>query len=287
MNRRQIQETRGETPCASWHILQAPPHPSLACYINEYQGYAGWSPQPLLRRELPMPGIPVIANFGASFAMVDPKTRRRAGKLGSFVAGLHNHYVLIESTGTDLCLQINLTPIGAHRFLHTPMADLTNRTIELTDILGAKTGNLVERLATASTWAQRFDLLDTIFAARIQGAREASPEVSWAWQQLSTSQGRIRVGELTRETGWSRKRLAARFREQIGVPPKAIGRVMRFQHALELFSPDNATSAVEIAYVCGYTDQAHMINEFQALAGATPRELVRLGVEPAVGIVEA
>ena len=29
-----------------------------------------------------------------------------------------------------------------------------------------------------------------------------------------------------------------------------------------------------------------MINEFKSLAGATPRELMSLGAEPAIGIVE-
>ena len=286
MRERPKQESSGETDSASWQVIKAPPHVSLAPYINEYQGYAGRSSAPLRRRELPMPGVPLIINFGAPFAMVDPETGRRVGKHGSFVAGLHNRFVLVDSTGTDLCLQVNLTPIGAHRFLRASMGNLTDQTIELADLLGPRAGGLIDCLASAPTWDRRFDLLDTIFAERIYDAREASPEVVWAWQQLTATHGQIRIGELTRETGWSRKRLAARFREQIGIPPKALGRVMRFQRALELLSPESTAPAIEVAYACGYADQAHMINEFQALGGATPRELMRMGAEPAVGIVE-
>ena len=233
-----------------------------------------------------MPGIPLIINFGSPFDMIDPETGCSLGKRSSFVAGLHNSYVLVDSTGADLCLQINLTPIGAHRFLRTTMAELTDRTIELTDVLGDSARNMIDRMASVPNWYERFDLLDAIFLKRIEDAREASPEVTWAWQRLSAAHGSVRITDLTDEIGWTRKRLVARFREQIGLPPKAIGRVMRFQRALELLSAERSCNSIDVAYSCGYTDQAHMIKEFRSLAGATPKELMHLGAEPAVGIVE-
>ena len=168
-----------------------------------------------------MPGIPVIINFGAPFDMIDPETGRSTGKRGSFVAGLHNRYVLVDSSGIDLCLQIKFTPIGAHRFFRTSMDALADRTIELADVLGTAATSLMDRLASARDWGDRFDLLDTILIERTaQAGDDAYPEVTWAWQQLSNTHGLVRISELTDAIGWSCKRLGARFREQIGLSPE-------------------------------------------------------------------
>ncbi len=286
MSGRKARVMQGETLVASWYVIEASPHPALSASIKHYQGYAGRTSAPLRRRELPMPGVPVIINFGAPFDMIDPETGRSTGRRGSFVAGLHNRYVLVDSSGIDLCLQINFTPIGAHRFFRTSMDALTDRTIELADVLGTAATSLIDRLASARDWGDRFDLLDTILIERTAQARDPNPEVTWAWQQLSDTHGLVRISELTDAIGWSRKRLVARFREQIGLPPKTVGRVMRFQRALELSGVQPPSRAIDVAYTCGYADQAHMINEFKSLAGATPRELISLGAEPAIGIVE-
>ena len=38
---------------------------------------------------------------------------------------------------------------------------------------------------------------------------------------------------MAEELGWSHKHLIAQFRDQLGTPPKRLGRVLRFQRAIE------------------------------------------------------
>ena len=80
------------------------------------------------------------------------------------------------------------------------------------------------------------------------------------------------MGALCEELGWSRRRLVARFREEIGLPPKAVARLFRFEHALEL--ADGGAGWAEVAVAAGYYDQAHLINEFRSITGITPRQYV-------------
>ena len=96
----------------------------------------------------------------------------------------------------------------------------------------------------------------------------------------------MRIADITATLGWSRKRLVAGFREQVGVPPKTLGRVLRFHHALELLSGTGGPAA-EIAAACGYADQAHMIREFRAVSGLTPGAMASRGWPRSDSLVEA
>jgi AraC-like DNA-binding protein len=80
------------------------------------------------------------------------------------------------------------------------------------------------------------------------------------------------VGALAGEVGWSRKHLINRFRDQVGLSPKVMARVLRFHRAVDLLA-HGVPSYVDVAVTCGFYDQAHMNREFRALAGCTPGEL--------------
>jgi AraC-like DNA-binding protein len=75
---------------------------------------------------------------------------------------------------------------------------------------------------------------------------------------------------LAQETGYSRRHFGERFRDAIGVPPKATARVFRFERACRLLA-DRRPSLARIAIACGYYDQAHLTREWNALAGCSPR----------------
>ncbi|HTZ62791.1 MAG TPA: helix-turn-helix transcriptional regulator [Solirubrobacteraceae bacterium] len=82
------------------------------------------------------------------------------------------------------------------------------------------------------------------------------------------SHGRLRVSDLTSELGCSRKHLAARFREHVGLPPKVYARMLRFRRATDLLSAGQ--SIAETAAECGYYDQPHLDRDFREFAGTTP-----------------
>jgi AraC-like DNA-binding protein len=214
----------------------------------------------------------VILNFGPAFRLAGPDAPWC--ERSSFVAGVHDRYALDASTGASYCLQVDLTPIGAHRFLGLPMDELANRVVDLDDVLGAFGRRLTERLDALPDWDARFALLDRAIADRIDRAREPSAGVVWAYGRLVASGGNAGIGALASELGWSRRRLVRSFREQVGMPPKTIARLLRFERALELLGSEDVGLA-ELAFRCGYFDQAHLARDVRSFADATPGELAR------------
>ena len=109
--------------------------------------------------------------------------------------------------------------------------------------------------------------------AAIESGPTPSLAVDHAWRKLSRSFGRASIGELARDVGWSHRHLSARFREQVGLPPKALARVLRFERALNFLRGVRPRPLAEVALAARYYDQAHLNREFRALAGCTPTEL--------------
>lgn len=249
--------------------------PRLRGIVHEYWGYAERTGGPLRRRELPSAGIVFIVNLGEPLIVAQPGAEPHAiPGGGGFVAGLHETYTLTETSGSQEGIELRLSPLAAYRLLGQPMDALANRSVALDDLFGAWAGELGERLLAAPGWEERFAALDRALAARLHGVRSPDPEVAWVWRQLVASGGRAAIAALRDELGWSPKRLIARFREQVGVPPKQAARLLRFKAAVSTLG---ATSPAwsDVAQRCGYADQAHLIHEFRRFAGDTPEGLMR------------
>jgi len=241
--------------------LRRPPAVALQRHVTSYYGFREQTPEPLRRREGPGRDIVVVVSFGEEW-LIDQERHT------SFVGGLRETQVTTEHEGRSHGMQIDLAPLAAHMLFGFPLDALANAVVPLEDALAEP--SLPERLYLAGTWSARFDLLDRVLAARLSAAPPVRPELIWAWRKLCAAQGDIRIGELTEELGWSRRRLVARFREQIGLPPKAVARLLRFEHARELGRRSVRPDWTRIALECGYYDQSHLINDFRAVTGTTP-----------------
>ena len=198
-----------------------------------------------------------------------------AGRHG-FVAGLYDGYADVASTGRAHCMQVDFTPLGAHRFFALPMRELTGQTVAL-DEVGAF-DDLTHQLYDAPDWAARFALLDRFVRRRLAATAAPSPPIAWAWRQLASSGGRVRVAALAGEIGWSRKHLAQRFSIEVGAGPKTVGRILRFTGARRAIDAGIGAGGMDWAGLAadwGYADQAHLIREFHAMAGVTPADYAR------------
>jgi AraC-like DNA-binding protein len=233
------------------------PHPALRGSVSRYVGFREETPDPVERREGPGCHVVVIISFGDEWT-IDGE------RLTTFVGGLRDRQVATRHEGRSHGIHIDLVPPAAHRLLRVPLAELAYAQVPLEDVLDEPL--LEERLAEEPSWEARFALLDEVFARR----DAVSTEVDWAWRTIVESGGNMRVNALAEELGWSRKRLAARFREEVGVPAKTLARTARFERALSLAEGPEPPDWSRLARDCGYYDQSHLINEFRSFTGRTP-----------------
>jgi AraC-like DNA-binding protein len=258
-------------------VRRRPARPLTGLVIG-YHGYLIDLTRPRVRLEIPCGTVTALIVFegGLRLHRAGPGAAT-ARTHGSLVSGLRTTATIGEHAGRLHGIEITLSPLGAYRLLGIPMSHLTDSFADLVEILGPSSASLVDRLHSLPHWADRFDLLDAVLTARLEGPRSSSPQVSpqvrqALWQLRRTPPpGGLRT--IAEEIGWSERHLRTRFHEEVGLPPKAMARVLRLQRALRLQLQGHDTA--QVAALGGFHDQAHLANEFKAMTGHTLSQFTR------------
>jgi AraC-like DNA-binding protein len=214
--------------------------------------------------------VPLVISFGAPFSIALGRKPAAGDDYASFTSGLFPGHVVINSTGDSACVQVDFTPLGAYRFFGLPMHELSGRMVGLEDLADRDIALLRRQLEDREDWTARLDLAENFVLERLRGRRPLSPAVASAYRELAFCHGNVRIETIAARLDWSRKHLSQRFQEEIGLPPKVIARMLRFNRTLDLAARHGPADWADLAAECGYADQAHLTREFAEFAGTTP-----------------
>jgi AraC-like DNA-binding protein len=262
------------------------PAEALTGYVAGYTGYRQAGGAPGLHRGLPSPYLTVILTLDDPLVMAaHPDPRQPGGRFDALVGGLHATPALITHDGRQSGVQLMFSPLGARALLGVPAGELAAIDVHAADLLGGFADELLDRVRAAPGWPERFAVLDRLLTCRLQRAREStaqaepSAQVRQAWRRL-TRHPEQDVAGLAAEVGWSRRHLAHRFGVEVGLTPKQVARVVRFDGCRRDLArrvgrggPGPGSGRIRLAEVAaqhGYYDQSHLDREFGALAGCPP-----------------
>ena len=194
----------------------------------------------------------------------------------SFVVGMLTTPLVVGAAGRVDTMAVRFRPGGAYPFLGLPLAELTDRFVDLDDLWGRdEAQRLWIALAAATDEATRVAVISRALIDRA-AAFQPDPLTASAVGAIVTSAGCARIDALAARYGVTTRQLQRRFAERVGVGPKMLSRILRFQRTLLLRASMDAdrTEWVRIAADCGYADQSHLIHDYAAFAGATPASLL-------------
>jgi hypothetical protein len=144
----EILRRRWEDDTGSGEIALASPSPGLACSAP--------AAADMERR----PANRCAASGSHSGRDHDPELRRwspghgpkseGATAVTSFVAGMHGRPALTEHDGCEHDIQVDLTPLGAHRLFGVPMCEMLDLVVPLEDVLGRHGEELTARVSDAT-----------------------------------------------------------------------------------------------------------------------------------------
>jgi AraC-like DNA-binding protein len=169
---------------------------------------------------------------------------------------------------------IRIRPGWAALVLGLPLRHLP----DVTDLGGlwdpAAARCLEAALFAAPTAAARREALKCAIAGRLAQAADPDPEVLGAVQELGHPVAS--AGYAARNANLSTRQLRRRFDDHVGLPPKTLHAILRFQRLRAWLSSPNSGVATLArgAADCGYFDHAHLCRECRRLAGLTPGTLL-------------
>ncbi|MCA9911774.1 MAG: AraC family transcriptional regulator [Anaerolineae bacterium] len=267
-----IDERSVEVPIMVYQIW-IPQHvalrPYVQCFwhINQTIPYA-------VEKILPTGTVELIINFGGAF-----RTRTDTGHdlhTRSWLVGLQTRYVVNEVLADSHMVGIRFHPGGSYPFIRYDAHEFHNKIIAMDSIWQRSIHELREQLYEAQTATARFQLLETFLLSRLRDHEPPASYIQHAVQSLAASSGMQPIQQLANQIGISQKHFGNQFKKIVGVTPKSLARIYRFQQVLRHVNPTQAVDWAAVAHHCHYHDQSHFNKDFTAFTGETPTNYVKL-----------
>jgi AraC-like DNA-binding protein len=224
---------------------------------------------PHTHRTVPHGSIELSVEIGGLPTVIGPQTRPRVETLdsGATVVGVRFRHGLAPSV------------------LGVPASELVDLSVAWEELTGRSAGALGEAIATAASPDDAARVLErAVLELRSRGA-VADPIVTEAVRRLHPWVAHD-VASITSSLYISERQLRRRTVAGVGLAPKTLQRMLRFQGFLAL-AHDTAADGADLATLAadtGYADQSHLTHECLRLSGITPRALLREAEENCAGI---
>jgi AraC-like DNA-binding protein len=252
------------------------PPPPLARYVECFW-YADLRAPYRREKILPTATVELIVNFGGPFRLYE---RDDPGRFTlhaeSWLVGLQTAYLTNEPLAETHMIGVRFRPGGAYPFFRLPASELHNRVVPLDALWGRAAAEVRERLYAAPTFAARCALLEGLLLARLTDRPRGLDAVQFAVGELARHGGALPIKALSDQLGVSQNHLTLQFKRIVGVAPKVLARIYRFQHALQCIDPARPVDWAGIAHGALYYDQPHFNKDFAAFTGLTPTDYLRL-----------
>jgi AraC-like DNA-binding protein len=260
------------------HYREIAPTGILAQHVRCIWRLTGCITEPSPEPIIPDGCAELVLNVGEPFVeqASDGSTHRQPPRL---VAGQITRALTVGPSGQIDIWGVRFHPWSAAAFLGVSADELRDAVMPLDDVAPR-----LERVVRPLEATGNSDVFERELVAALNARAAALPAVDPLAQRLVVAAARSRddmtVRGLAKRTGLGARRVQVVFRDRVGLSPKQLLRINRFQRALGLARREPELSWGTIAIRAGYYDQAHLVHDSNDIAGTTPAKL--LGRETAL-----
>ena len=246
------------------------PGPSLKSYIESYTWYA--ATEPAHQYYIPASAYAHISLIPAGRVVLRSlKDSQMLAAGTSFVLGPTDQAWALHYPEVCEILCIRFKSALLYPLFGVPAQLLTNQLVYLAD-LGGEYASLTEKVWETNSMEARIGSLEHWLVQKISQyltLAVANPPF------IHTLIG-YDLSKQKPQFHYSERHLRRLFQTYSGFSPKTYDRVQRFRQTLSLLQQHSRYQAInwaQLADSCGFSDQAHMIREFQCMASFTPCSL--------------
>lgn len=196
----------------------------------------------------------------------------------SQASGQRKEFYDVQATGKVGLIAIAFKPDAAKLFLKIPVSEIKNISVSLEDIYGIQIKEFESKLKESLNNKQRINLIEAFLIKQLDESLIFDyNRINYSLRFIDRNKGLVSVEKLAELSCLSTRQFNRKFTEYVGLNPKQFTRIVRFQNAIYTQQQNLFENFTDIAYQCGYYDQAHFINEFKLFTGHTLGEFFKLG----------
>ncbi len=210
----------------------------------------------------------LIVHFGDAFLKLEGDAYERQARV--LMSGQLTERIMLKPTGEIGVVSIRFKAAGAARFFDVPYEKLVDRVVDFADFEPAFSAAIHERIARCDSHDERLTAMTAVLEERLTQESREDIFVRQACQYIARSEGAYSAQELVKLIGYSERQLERKFKKQVGITPKVLSRIARFQKFLALTKETNTLTLADAAAACGYYDQSHFIRDFTKFSGVSP-----------------
>jgi AraC-like DNA-binding protein len=235
----------------------------------------------------PKTAMSLVFNLNDSFKLyTDSQFSRFTDYKKYWVAGLQTQPSYVESYGESKMIVIQFQTLGAYVFLNQPLLHFTNHYIPLDCVFKNEADETWEQLQETKTIPEKFTIMEKFLHRKLLTNKTPGKKLISSIALLSRNKENVSVKEICQHHNISRKHLNFLFREYLGISPKMLSSLNRFQTILHTISRSKPGKLTSIAYELDFFDQAHFSNNFKRFTGLKPNEYVKnVELNPSLKII--
>lgn len=248
----------------------APP-PELEDFVDCFWDLTGPPAAETAEPEMVLPDgkTELIVHFGDDFFKLEHGQYVRQARV--LMSGQLTERIFLKPSGRVGVVSVRFKAAGAARFFSIPYSEIVDQVIDFSQYEKVVAKKLENEIAQAFTTNERFAVLRRLLLKRLQ-KQESNEDifVRQACRYITQSQGAYSVQELAKLIGFSERQLERKFKQQVGLTPKLLSRIMRFQKFIAVSKTSPDLTLTDASLSCGYYDQSHFIKDFAKFSGVNP-----------------
>src|SRR5690348_10004389 len=254
------------------------PRPELRPFIESFWVFQSAVGMPHQDTSMAAPnGCPklIIPYENSLFSQADGSTSV-SHEGGLYFVGNRDTQTLIHSTAQQTgFVVIEFSPHGAFPFFGLPMDKTTNGLFDAETLFGRWGRDAREALRNLEPVEEKVNFVQDQLVKLLRRNARQNPIVEFCVLALRLSNGRVAIRELERKTGYSRRYLDLLFNTHVGISPKVLAGIFRFQRFYRKWAQGLDYDVFKEDLYDYYYDQAHFIREFKKMTGYSPRKFSR------------
>ncbi len=208
----------------------------------------------------------LLIHYGDPFQIKTSKGAKKQPR--GFIFGPLSKSIEIGPTGKTGVISVRFYPGGLYPFISTGINTLINKQISLNKVFGSLGIALEEGIINAKSFNQRKKILESFLISILSMAKKRDLIIPFRMTALIANNLKpVNVETLSKELYIGQRHLERKFINQVGLSPKMLIKIIRFQNIFKLLKKKRFKTLAELTQEAGYYDQSHFIKNFKEFTG--------------------